>query len=108
MKGPDIKLIPIGVGGVLYPPHYFKNVDFDEELIIRLCPTCDDLWLKAIGIVNGYQVAKVNLNSIEWFTIKSSQETSLMSSNTMNCCSNDEAWGNLNNHFNLLERLRLQ
>lgn len=79
--GPSRLLVPIGVGGVLYPPHYFDEVEFDFSLIREMCPTADDLWLKAIGLKNGYETVKVYPNSKEWFTIKSSQRESLMQSN---------------------------
>lgn len=81
IKGPDDMLIPIGVGGVLYPPGYFTNVDFNIEVIRNLCPTTDDLWLKAMGFLNGYKAVKVNPYSKEWFTIKNSQKSSLMQTN---------------------------
>lgn len=80
-RGPDMLLVPIGVGGVLYPPNYFDNVEFDFEKIQSMCPTADDLWLKALGIINKYKAVKVNLNSKEWFTIISSQKQALMKTN---------------------------
>ena len=80
-KGPDKWLVPIGVGGVLYPAGYFRNVKFDYQIIQKLCPTADDLWLKAIGLKNGYDAVKVIPDSKEWFTILTTQTNSLMSSN---------------------------
>lgn len=80
-KGPAYDLIPIGVGGVLYPSGYFKNVVFNFEDIKKLCPTTDDLWLKAIGLANGYRAVKVDSNSKEWFTIADSQKQKLTSEN---------------------------
>lgn len=104
IKGPSIWLIPIGVGGVLYPPKYFEKVEFDFDLIKRLCPTTDDLWLKVIGMKNGYKVVKVKCNSKEWFTIKSSQRHSLMHENIgMN--TNDKSMNKLINHYHLYELL---
>lgn len=78
IKGPDRDLVPIGVGGVLYPVGFFDKVKFDIKTIQLLCPTADDLWLKALGLMNDYNVVKVNPNSTEWFTIIGSQRTSLM------------------------------
>lgn len=79
--GPDSFLVPIGVGGVLYPPTFFDDVEFDFEKIKELCPTADDLWLKAIGLKNGFRAVKVDPNSKEWFTIISSQKQALMKTN---------------------------
>lgn len=82
--GPDVLLVPIGVGGVLYPPTFFDNVDFDFEKIKELCPTADDLWLKTLGILNGFKAVKVYPNSKEWFTIASSQKQALVRTNVGN------------------------
>ena len=98
--GPDILLVPIGVGGVLYPPKYFNNVDFDYEKIKELCPTADDLWLKALGIVNGYKAVKVYPNSKEWFTIVSSQKQALMKTNVGNSM-NDISIFNLQRYYKI-------
>ena len=99
-KGPDMRLIPIGVGGVLYPPDYFENVDFDVETIRKLCPTADDLWLKVIGIKNRYKAVKVDANSKEWFTIVSSQKKALMKTNVgMNM--NDVSMKNLKEYYKI-------
>lgn len=80
-KGPSILLIPIGVGGVLYPVGFFKDVEFKREVIRELCPTTDDLWLKILGVKNGYKVVKVDADSKEWFTLLKSQNNALTSTN---------------------------
>ena len=98
--GPDMLLVPIGVGGVLYPPKYFDNVDFDYEKIKELCPTADDLWLKALGIVNGYKAVKVYPNSKEWFTIVSSQKQALMKTN-VGSSMNDISIFNLQRYYKI-------
>lgn len=98
--GPDSLLVPIGVGGVLYPPHYFDNVDFNFEKIKELCPTADDLWLKALGIINGYKAVKVYPNSKEWFTIVSSQKQALMKTNVGNSM-NDISICNLQSYYKI-------
>ena len=99
IKGPDMFLMPTGVGGVLYPPHYFECVDFDYEQIKRICPTADDLWLRIIGIKKGYKVVKVYKNSKEWFTLKNSQNESLFSINTQGEFLNDKALKNLIDYY---------
>lgn len=98
--GPDMLLVPIGVGGVLYPPKYFDNVDFDYEKNKELCPTADDLWLKALGIVNGYKAVKVYPNSKEWFTIVSSQKQALMKTN-VGSSMNDISIFNLQRYYKI-------
>ncbi len=46
-------LLPIGYGGVLYPPNTFNEQVFDEEIYLRLSPKADDLWFKAMAYLNG-------------------------------------------------------
>lgn len=101
VKGPSMTLVPIGVGGVLYPPGYFLNVDFDFDVISRLCPSADDLWLKAIGVKNGYKAVKVEENSKEWFTLKKTQDVALMHINTEGKVLNDVAINNLIDYYDL-------
>lgn len=104
--GPNMQLCPIGVGGVLYPTGFFSPNVCDIEKIRLLCPTTDDLWLKAMGVINGFSVVKVLPNSREWFTVRGSQSTNLMSANVATSKSlNDEAWKNLENEFSLSEKI---
>lgn len=102
-KGPSHLLVPIGVGGVLYPPNFFKNVDFNNEVIMKICPTTDDLWLKAIGLIKGKKVVKVNKNSKEWFTVKSTQKVALVNENVndSSISKNDKAMKNLMDYYNI-------
>lgn len=97
-SGPDKLLVPIGVGGVLYPAGFFRNIDFDIEVIRMLCPTADDLWLKVIGLKKGYLTVKVDRYSKEWFTIKSSQKEALMNANISEN-KNDIAMHNLLDYY---------
>lgn len=99
-KGPSSELIPIGVGGVLYPEGFFSDVKFDINLIKNICPTTDDLWLKVIGLANDYKVVKVNENSKEWFTIKNSQKEKLVTENIKNN-SNDVSMKKLIEHYKI-------
>ena len=55
---PSIQLIPMGGGGVLYPPRSIDKAAFDKEAILSHCTyngvICgDDLWLKSHAILAG-------------------------------------------------------
>lgn len=52
---PSTQLVPVGVGGVLYPPNSLPAETFLEEAICRNCLFCDDLWLKIMASHNGYR-----------------------------------------------------
>lgn len=43
---------PTTGGGVLYPPHCFNAEVLNEEIFMKLCPTADDIWFKAMSLYN--------------------------------------------------------
>ena len=43
-------LFPLGVGGVLYPPHVFDNEVMNEAVFTSHCPKADDIWLYVMGL----------------------------------------------------------
>lgn len=105
MTGPDIRLVAIGVGGILYPVNFLEKEIYNMDLAKKLCPTSDDLWLKAMEIIHGFAVVKVEPNSREWFTIKGSQHTKLFQHNAGADAANDTAWRNLDRQFSLSDRI---
>lgn len=74
---PSYYLVPVGCGGVLYPPGCFYKDVFDKEKIKELCPLADDLWLKAMATLNGVKAVKTDPISIPYVSIISSQKSSL-------------------------------
>lgn len=99
ITGPSEQLVPIGVGGVLYPHEYFTGVEFSFPIIRKLCPTADDLWLKAIGMQKKIPAVKAAPNSKEWFTIRHTQNQNLMQENVGDEGKNDVALKALLQHF---------
>lgn len=64
--GPDMLLVPIGVGGVLYPPKYFDNVDFDyclelERLILRRRVLLMSMVWRIKKLIQDYRYRKVDI-----------------------------------------------
>lgn len=47
---PSLLWFPTGAGGVLYPPNCFDPEVLDQEMFMDLCPTADDIWLKAMSL----------------------------------------------------------
>lgn len=56
-------ILPIGVGGVLYPPNAIHSNAFDAKGIIDNALYADDLWLKAMTLFNNRKVVCSNFNS---------------------------------------------
>ena len=48
MDSPELLAMPVGIGGVLYPPNSLYTCVFDKDQIKSLALMTDDLWLKAI------------------------------------------------------------
>ncbi len=55
-----LDLLPVGIGGVLYPPHCLPDETFNKDLINLICPYQDDLWLKAMEIKNNIYTVLVD------------------------------------------------
>jgi len=58
-QSPSMLLLPLGVGGVLYPAESLDKRVLDTELYTRLCPTSDDLWLKVMAMLGGTSTVQV-------------------------------------------------
>ncbi|MBQ6750222.1 MAG: hypothetical protein IJR02_05560 [Bacteroidaceae bacterium] len=52
--------IPEGFGGVLYPPHALHEEVSDEAKFMSLAPTADDLWWKAMELLNKTPVVQIH------------------------------------------------
>lgn len=89
IKRPSFRLIPTGVGGVLYPPHLLYQDIFDLEKIQALCLNADDIWLKWMGLLAGVPVVWTPCLMTLPPVIDSTQEIALFKYN-VNQSSNDE------------------
>ena len=50
---------PVGIGGVLYPPHCFNDELFNQNVFMDLCPYADDVWFYAMRLLSGTPVTQV-------------------------------------------------
>ena len=98
--GPSIDLFPTGVGGVLYPPGALSHHVTDEETFSALCPTSDDIWLKAMSLLTSTLVKKVRPFHKEFIQIKGTQHCVLWRENILHG-KNDESVRKVFDHFNL-------
>ena len=53
---PSKRLLAVGVGGILYPPHIFSDEVFNRTNIKNLALTADDIWLKFMELKNNVPV----------------------------------------------------
>jgi len=54
---------PTGVGGVLYPPYSLHPYVTDENVFLTLAPNADDVWFKAMALLQGTLSKKVFTHS---------------------------------------------
>ena len=102
IKGPSKGLMPIGVGGVLYPKRCFENVEWDYNAIHKCAPTTDDIWLKCLITSRGYKIIKVDADSVEWFTVLGTQKQRLAKMNVEMGNANDIALKKCMQYFGLI------
>lgn len=53
---PCMQLMATGGAGTLYPPNLYRTDFFDREVIQKICPLADDLWLKAMQLLSDVPV----------------------------------------------------
>ncbi|MCJ8294468.1 MAG: hypothetical protein MJK15_08690 [Colwellia sp.] len=46
------KLMPVGIGGVLYPVGSLSDEVLNQQAFMTLCPQADDLWFKVMAVKN--------------------------------------------------------
>lgn len=98
MKGiPSHRLLPIGVSGVLYPPHAIPECAFDAQAIRRCAEVTDDLWLKVFASHQGY-AAVVPEEKFKKQTIKGTQHCALYYTNDFDG-NNDAALEKILRHY---------
>lgn len=67
-----------GMGGILYPPSSLPiDTTSNMELAMRLAPTADDIWFKAMALFAGTTVSKVSDSLGDFMTVRAAQRTSL-------------------------------
>lgn len=58
--GPTKDIMPLGGSGVLYPPNSLHSDAFNKDLIKKLCPLADDIWLNSMVILNSVNIVKTD------------------------------------------------
>ncbi len=101
---PNDLCVANGFSGVLYPPHVIGPGMFDKELLLKLAPKADDLWLKANEVVMGVKVATGSYYPRP-VTVGGSQKISLRKYNKGPENGNRLQWKALDAHFGLREKI---
>lgn len=100
----SMHLVPIGIGGVLYPPGCFAGDVLDESVFMELCETCDDIWLRAMSVIRHVPVHHLSDFPRNFSIIGGSQETALMDNNVTT--HNDRCIGRVFERYAIIDHLR--
>lgn len=82
----DVRNFPTGGAGTLYPPHSLDSDVFDSSVFMKICPTADDIWFKAMALKKGTLSRKIishTPNSEDYYYILSNQDEALMKTNVI-------------------------
>ncbi len=99
-KSNFIKNLAIGEGGILYPTNALNSKVIDYELALKLAPKSDDLWFKAMALLNNTTVRKSDNPTTYFLPIQGTQKISLKKINIVKNFNVDQ-WNNLAEYFNL-------
>lgn len=74
----------LSVNGILYPPHPFSKEAFNTKVIKEISLFNDDIWFKAMAILNGTKHRRLENKNIQFPSIPSTQESGLFHENVNN------------------------
>ena len=97
-------ILPIGVGGIMYPPKSLNKQTIKSDLFMSLCPQADDLWFWFMSLEREHILVKSNLKKdypIDLFYQKLHSNSSLSQKNFLEGEGNDQQIQNLLNYFNI-------
>lgn len=97
--------IPTGVGGVLYPPHCFNEEVFNEAVFMNICGYADDVWFKAMCLINGMQSRLAQIHEPVYYENDSVQDVALYNAN-VNRQDNDKQIEAVFSKYNLYQQLK--
>jgi len=81
-----------GVGGIFYPKGCFDDEVLNSNVFMSICPSADDVWLKAMALLSQRKCKKVNDDRDFWgrfMLIKKNQDIGLFNLNVIDTF-NDE------------------
>lgn len=95
----SVDIFPTTGGGALYPVNSLHK-EVVNPIFMRLCPTADDIWFKAMSLLNKTKVVMVKEKSIDFHLIefRGSQKQTLWQ---INETKNDEQLKNVFDYFHI-------
>jgi hypothetical protein len=78
---PSLALCPVGVGGILYPPGALPPEVFNQAVFRKICPIADDIWMKAMSLLNNVRCHKVAPVFVQFIPVRGTQHKTLAGEN---------------------------
>lgn len=100
-------VIPTGIGGVFYPAGCFNKEVLNEDVFMSLCPNADDIWLRAMTLMNGFPCKLISYSGTfrySFVNIDKNQGFALNNQNLWNN-SNDKQFLSVFLKYNLLNKI---
>lgn len=102
----DILNVPIGVGGVLYPPHSLSSEVFNIDFFSEKCAYADDIWFKAMAVLNNVSSKRAKVHEPIYFSNESVQDISLANINLFSG-QNDSQIKSIFSKYDIYNRLQI-
>lgn len=80
-RDPSFDTFLTGAGGILYPVGSLPRLTGDIDEALRLCPTADDIWFKAMSLVAGRRSVRVGHRDRDFSTVAFAQKSALRKTN---------------------------
>lgn len=78
----SFSFFPTGVGGILYPPNILNDEVMNKKLFLNLCEDADDIWFKAMSLLNEKMVFCTGKTD-DFISIKKLQNNALWKKNVL-------------------------
>lgn len=78
---PTLQILPVGCGGVLYPPHALHEDAFNSDNFSKLCIKTDDLWLKAMEVKKNTKCVRCVEDSLIFYGLIKTRHKGLFKEN---------------------------
>ena len=101
---PSISCMPIGAYGVLYPPNSLHDDLTEVKLFSELSPMTDDIWFKAMALLQNVKARQVHEKSPQYYHVSGSQDSALYHSN-IDLGKNDKNLKLVFNHYRLYSQM---
>ena len=101
---PNLNMLAMSGGGALFAPGLLNAEALNEEVFLEICPYADDIWYKAMSLMNNVKVKKLHYPNVSPLVIPNSQNDALYIYN-MGQSGNDIQARKVFERYGLFERL---